>query len=99
MDSGERREMPRMLQARPRKTVADFMRLPEGTLAELIDGERSRVLAVHSFHPLADDALKRPHQEPRDGRTQDEAVAHVERPAELRQQTARVLHARPALDG
>lgn len=31
--------MPWMLKARPRKTVADFMRLPEGTLAELIDGE------------------------------------------------------------
>ena len=27
------------LQTRPRKTVDDFMRLPEGTLAELIDGE------------------------------------------------------------
>jgi len=39
MDSGGRRKMPWMLKARPRKTVADFMRLPEGTLAELIDGE------------------------------------------------------------
>ena len=27
------------LQTRPRKTVDDFMKLPEGTLAELIDGE------------------------------------------------------------
>jgi Uma2 family endonuclease len=27
------------LQTRPRKTVEDFMKLPEGTLAELIDGE------------------------------------------------------------
>lgn len=27
------------LQLRPRKTVEDFMKLPEGTLAELIDGE------------------------------------------------------------
>lgn len=27
------------IKARPRKTVADFLALPEGTLAELIDGE------------------------------------------------------------
>ncbi len=38
---------------RPRKTVADFMALPEGTLAELIDGELFMSPAPKTAHQAA----------------------------------------------
>jgi Uma2 family endonuclease len=38
--------------SRPRKTVADFMALPEGTRAELASGEASRSPSPKSRHRL-----------------------------------------------
>jgi len=41
-----------MLRLKPRKTVADFMRLPEGRLAELIEGELLMTPSPKSLHQI-----------------------------------------------